>query len=203
MRSTSPTGLQSEGIPQNLLQLSPVTQNKCNSSLQIITPNIRKQLQFPFLFTRLFTFFILFMGFSRQKYWSYLPFPSWWEEVTHWKRPWSWERLTAGGKDWRQEEKGTMEDEMVGWHHWPDGHEFEQTPGVGHGQGWHAAVHGVTKTRTWLSDWIELNSPGLTPLPPFNPSGTRFQTSAFAGHPLWNPTRLSIPHKLFNTKSYF
>ena len=135
MRSTSPTGLQSEGIPQNLLQLSPVTQNKCNSSLQIITPNIRKQLQFPFLFTRLFTFFILFMGFSRQKYWSYLPFPSWWEEVTHWKRPWSWERLTAGGKDWRQEEKGTMEDEMVGWHHWPDGHEFEQTPGDGVGWG--------------------------------------------------------------------
>ena len=29
------------------------------------------------------------------------------------------------GKDWRQEEKGTTEDEMVGWHHWPDGHEFE------------------------------------------------------------------------------
>ena len=30
------------------------------------------------------------------------------------------------GKDWRQEEKGTTEDEMVGWHHWPNGHEFEQ-----------------------------------------------------------------------------
>ena len=29
------------------------------------------------------------------------------------------------GKDWRQEEKGTTEDEMVGWHHWHDGHEFE------------------------------------------------------------------------------
>ena len=36
------------------------------------------------------------------------------------------------GKDWRQEEKG---DEMVGWHHWLNGHEFEQTPGVGDGQG--------------------------------------------------------------------
>ena len=35
------------------------------------------------------------------------------------------------GKDWRQEEKGTTEDEMVGWHHWLDGHEFEQAPGVG------------------------------------------------------------------------
>ena len=39
------------------------------------------------------------------------------------------------GKDWRQEEKGTTEDEMVGWHHWLDGHEFEQALGVGGGQG--------------------------------------------------------------------
>jgi len=38
------------------------------------------------------------------------------------------------GKDWRQEEKGMTEDEMVEWHHWLDGHEFEQTPGVGDGQ---------------------------------------------------------------------
>ena len=39
------------------------------------------------------------------------------------------------GKDWRQEEKGTTEDEIVGWHHWLDGHEFEQALGVGDGQG--------------------------------------------------------------------
>ena len=39
------------------------------------------------------------------------------------------------GKDWRQEEKGTTEDEMVGWHHRLNGHEFEQTPGDGEGQG--------------------------------------------------------------------
>ena len=37
------------------------------------------------------------------------------------------------GKDWRQEEKGTAEDEMVGWHHWLNGHEFEQALGVGGG----------------------------------------------------------------------
>ena len=35
------------------------------------------------------------------------------------------------GKDWRQEKKGTTQDEMVGWHHWLDGHEFQQTPGDG------------------------------------------------------------------------
>ena len=38
-------------------------------------------------------------------------------------------------KDWRQEEKGMTEDEMVGWHHRLDGHEFKQAPGVGVGQG--------------------------------------------------------------------
>ena len=38
------------------------------------------------------------------------------------------------GKDWRQEEKGMTEDEMVGWHHQLDGHEFEQAPEVGNGQ---------------------------------------------------------------------
>ena len=47
------------------------------------------------------------------------------------------------GKDWRQEEKGTAEDEMVGWHHWLDGHEFEQVPGVGDGQG------GLVCCSTW------------------------------------------------------
>ena len=38
-------------------------------------------------------------------------------------------------KDWRQEEKGMTEDEMVGWHHWLKGHEFKQTPGDSEGQG--------------------------------------------------------------------
>ena len=38
------------------------------------------------------------------------------------------------GKDWGQEEKGTTEDEMVGWHHWLNGHGFGWTPGVGDGQ---------------------------------------------------------------------
>ena len=41
---------------------------------------------------------------------------------------------TDAGKDWRQE-KGTTEDEIVGWHHWLDGHEFEQAPGVDDRQG--------------------------------------------------------------------
>ena len=39
------------------------------------------------------------------------------------------------GKDWGQEEKGTTEDEMVGWHHWDNGHELKQTPGDSEGHG--------------------------------------------------------------------
>ena len=45
-----------------------------------------------------------------------------------------WKDLDAG-KDWRQDEKGITEDEMVGWHHWLNGYEFGYTPGVGDGQG--------------------------------------------------------------------
>ena len=45
-----------------------------------------------------------------------------------------WKDCDAG-KDWGQEEKGTTEDEMVGWHQWLNGHEFEQALGEGEGQG--------------------------------------------------------------------
>ena len=61
------------------------------------------------------------------------------------------------GKDWRQE-KGTTENEMVGWYHWLNAHESEQALGDGDGQeAWRAVVHGVEKSPTWLNNWTVLN----------------------------------------------
>ena len=62
------------------------------------------------------------------------------------------------GKDWGQEEKGTTEDEMVGWHHWLDGHEFQWTPGVGDRQGGLACCNswgGKESDKTEWLNWTE------------------------------------------------
>ena len=60
------------------------------------------------------------------------------------------------GKDCRQEEKGTTEDEMVGWDHWLNGHEFEQALGVGDGQGSLACCRKGSQSNR--HDWVtELN----------------------------------------------
>ena len=64
------------------------------------------------------------------------------------------------GKDWRQEEKGMTEDDMVGWHHWLNGHEFEQALGVGDGQGSLACCSPwghKESDMTELLQWTELN----------------------------------------------
>ena len=69
------------------------------------------------------------------------------------------------GRDWGQEEKGTTEDEMAGWHHWLDGGGSEWTPGVGDGQGGLAGCdswgHKESDTTEQLN-WTELNIP-VTP----------------------------------------
>ena len=87
-------------------------------------------------------------------------------------------------RDWGQEEKGTTEDDMAGWHHWLDGHAFGWTPGVGDGQGGLACCdswgHKESDTTERLN-WTELNwrwkkpgpwwfwKPGISPgLPPLD-----------------------------------
>ena len=61
---------------------------------------------------------------------------------------------SEAGKDWRQKEKEVTGNEMVGWHHWLNGHESEQAPADGEGQGsLCAAVCIVKKSQTWLSNW--------------------------------------------------
>ena len=61
------------------------------------------------------------------------------------------------GKDWRREEKGTTEDEMVEWYHWLNAHEFEQVPGVSVGQG-SLACYSLwgRKELDMTSNWTEL-----------------------------------------------
>ena len=55
--------------------------------------------------------------------------------LTSHAKSWLIGKDSDAGRDWGQEEKGTAEDEMAGWHHWLDGRESEWTPGVGDGQG--------------------------------------------------------------------
>ena len=65
-----------------------------------------------------------------------------------------------------QEEKGTAGDEMVGWHHWFDGHEFEQALGVGDGQGslaccspWSCKELDMTEQLNWTESYTSPNNP--------------------------------------------
>ena len=67
------------------------------------------------------------------------------------------------GKEWRWEEKGTIEDEMVGWHHWC--HSLDMSLSklwelVTDRETWHATVHGVMKSQTQLINWNDWTNPG-------------------------------------------
>ena len=76
--------------------------------------------------------------------WNSNTLATWYEELTLHIR-----KDPAAGKDWRQE-KGTTEDEMVGWHHQLNGSKFQEL--VTDREAWRAVVHGVAKSRTRLSD---------------------------------------------------
>ena len=82
------------------------------------------------------------------------------ETPIHWPpavKSWLIWKDPDAGKDWRQEEKGTTEDEMAGWHHWLNGHGFGWTPGVGDGQGglvccgsWGRKESDTTEQLNWI-----------------------------------------------------
>ena len=76
---------------------------------------------------------------------------------------WLLGKYPDAGKDWAQEEKRMTENEMVGWHHWINGHEFEQAPGVGVGQGslaccgkWGRKESDMTEQLNW-TEWINVH----------------------------------------------
>ena len=72
---------------------------------------------------------------------------TWREKLTHWKNP-------DAGRDWGQEEKWMTEDEMVGWHHALNGHEFGWTPGVGDGQGSLACCSPWGHKESDMTEWL-------------------------------------------------
>ena len=65
------------------------------------------------------------------------------------------------GKDWRYEEKGVTEDEITGWHHQHNGHEFEQAPGAGDGQGSLACCSPWGRKELDMTEWLNWTDPGM------------------------------------------
>ena len=86
------------------------------------------------------------------------------------EKSWLIWKVPDGGKDWGQEEKGTIEDEMVEWHHWLNGHVFGWTPGVGDGQrglaccsSWGGKESDATEWLNW-TEYINLHTYKHTPI---------------------------------------
>ena len=75
---------------------------------------------------------------------------------------WLFRKDPDAGKDWRQEETGIAEDEMVGWHHWLNGHQFEQALGDGWGQGSLECYNLCACKESDMTDRLNNNKMGVT-----------------------------------------
>ena len=112
------------------------------------------------------------------------------------------------GKDWGQEEEGMTEDEMVGWHHWLDGREFEQTPGNGEGQGSLACCSPWGHKELDTTEWLNSNkSPwkGKIPKQIAGHSPVQFQWEQLNFKGVGPNAKCVSAHrkdKAFNTESY-
>ena len=82
------------------------------------------------------------------------------------------------GRDWGQEEKGTTEDEMVGWHHRLDGREFEWTPGVGDGQGGLACCNSWGRKESDTTERLNWFTTKFLPTAPHNSSKAIVKSTA-------------------------
>ena len=90
--------------------------------------------------------------------WNSNTLATWCEELTHWKRPWCWARLKAGGEGDDRGWDGWMASPTQWMWVWVNSGSWWWT---GMHLSWHSAVHGVAKSWKWLSNWTELNSPEL------------------------------------------
>ena len=91
----------------------------------------------------------------------------WPPDLKNWLKKWLTGKDPDAGKDWRQQEKGVTEDEIVAWHHWLNGYEFKRAPGVGDGQGSLACCspwgHKESDTTEWLNWCFQLSLPFRSP----------------------------------------
>ena len=88
--------------------------------------------------------------------WNSNTLATWCEELTHWKRPWCWERLKAGEEGDDRGWDGWMASRTQWTWVWASSGRVVKDK-----EGWRATVHGVTKSPKWLSDWTTTTTPDI------------------------------------------
>ena len=108
--------------------------------------------------------------------WSANTLATWWDELAYLKRPWCWERLRAGG-----------EGDNRGWDGWMVGWVWVNSRNLWWTQAWNAAVHGIARSWTRLSDWTELSNTPITILCTsyIHGHGGKYKSQGFVEFRLW------------------